>query len=392
MKPRLTTSTFIERARERYGNRFAYENTEYVNMKTPVLVTCVSHGRVSVSPDSFLNRSKTGCPKCAKLKPKKPKKHTTSTLVDAYLAHHGSAFDYSEVVYQGSQEKVKITHKACGRSYYQLPFNHFKYGCQPCSAKGRGEKTRAKTKAQIISRAKRIHGDIYDYDLAAFTGMNSPISVTCRKHGVTFSPTAANHLHPANPTGCPECGVEHLSNLHALGVDKFIEQARLLHGAFYDYGRVEYVNSKEKVTIRCPEHGDFEQTPYRHLAGGGCGLCSGSMMERAISQILEVSGVSFMAQYRFKDCKRRRELPFDFAVMAENRVLGIIEHHGDQHFRPVEHFGGYSAFVERQQNDKIKAEYCSRKGIPLLVTTSSDDRNIRALVLGFCCEVGALNG
>jgi len=50
---------------------------------------------------------------------------------------------------------------------------------------------------------------------------------------------------------------------------EFVAKAREVHGARYDYSAVYYVNSSTKIVIRCPNHGDFEQTPSNHLSGYG---------------------------------------------------------------------------------------------------------------------------
>ena len=55
--------------------------------------------------------------------------------------------------------------------------------------------------------------------------------------------------------------------------EQFIEDARKVHGDKYDYSKVEYVNCKEKVTLICPEHGDFLITPDNHIRGRGCPIC-----------------------------------------------------------------------------------------------------------------------
>ena len=55
---------------------------------------------------------------------------------------------------------------------------------------------------------------------------------------------------------------------------EFIDEARGVHGDWYDYGHVDYRGSKTKVTIVCPEHGPFEQTPSKHLYGQGCSVCN----------------------------------------------------------------------------------------------------------------------
>jgi hypothetical protein len=55
--------------------------------------------------------------------------------------------------------------------------------------------------------------------------------------------------------------------------DEFISDARKVHGEKYDYSKVDYVNNKEKVYIICPKHGGFWQQPYAHLQNHGCPKC-----------------------------------------------------------------------------------------------------------------------
>lgn len=56
--------------------------------------------------------------------------------------------------------------------------------------------------------------------------------------------------------------------------DDFICRAKEVHGDKYDYSKVEYVNSRTKVCIICPEHGEFLQTPTNHFLGKGCPVCA----------------------------------------------------------------------------------------------------------------------
>ena len=46
----------------------------------------------------------------------------------------------------------------------------------------------------------------------------------------------------------------------------FITKAKTKFGDYYDYSKVEYVDSQTHVTIICPKHGEFQQTPAGHLA------------------------------------------------------------------------------------------------------------------------------
>jgi Zn finger protein HypA/HybF involved in hydrogenase expression len=59
-----------------------------------------------------------------------------------------------------------------------------------------------------------------------------------------------------------------------LTIDEFIERSKLKHGDKYDYSKSFYINSKTKLLITCPKHGDFLQTPSDHyLSGCGCPKC-----------------------------------------------------------------------------------------------------------------------
>lgn len=55
--------------------------------------------------------------------------------------------------------------------------------------------------------------------------------------------------------------------------EEFITRARKVHGDKYDYSKVIYVNANTNVVITCPTHGDFKQTPARHLLGCDCLKC-----------------------------------------------------------------------------------------------------------------------
>ena len=53
----------------------------------------------------------------------------------------------------------------------------------------------------FFTRAKQIHGDIYDYSLTVVKNMFSPVKITCPKHG-EYLQQAMKHL---KGSGCPIC-------------------------------------------------------------------------------------------------------------------------------------------------------------------------------------------
>lgn len=55
--------------------------------------------------------------------------------------------------------------------------------------------------------------------------------------------------------------------------ETFIAKAKLKHGKKFDYSKVKYENSREKVKIICSNHGVFVQSPENHVQGQGCPKC-----------------------------------------------------------------------------------------------------------------------
>lgn len=55
--------------------------------------------------------------------------------------------------------------------------------------------------------------------------------------------------------------------------EEFIRRAREVHGDKYDYSKVDYKRWDIKVCIICPIHGEFWQSPNKHLIGHGCPTC-----------------------------------------------------------------------------------------------------------------------
>jgi hypothetical protein len=149
-----------------------------------------------------------------------------------------------------------------------------------------------------------------------------------------------------------------------LTTEEFIKDAKLIWGNRFDYSLSNYLSGKAKVLIICKEHGDFVQRASAHLDGQGCPSCRVSKGELEISKILNKNNIEFKIQYKFSECKNIKELPFDFYLSNYNIC---IEYNGEQHYRPVDYFGGDERFITQLKTDKIKEEYCILNNILLIV-------------------------
>lgn len=63
------------------------------------------------------------------------------------------------------------------------------------------------TKEQFIAKARRIHGERYDYSLVEYVNYHTAVQIICPKHGVF--PQAPDH-HCDRKQGCPDCKREKL--------------------------------------------------------------------------------------------------------------------------------------------------------------------------------------
>lgn len=64
--------------------------------------------------------------------------------------------------------------------------------------------------------------------------------------------------------------------------------------------------------------------------------------------------------------KTNKVLKFDFAIKEKNKVLGLIEVDGIQHYKSIKFFDKKSSFEDRQYRDLLKNQYCEKNNIPLL--------------------------
>lgn len=117
--------------------------------------------------------------------------------------------------------------------------------------------------------------------------------------------------------------------------EEFIKKAISVHGDEYDYSKTKYEGVYKKVTIICPIHGGFEQTPNNHLSGRGCHLCSAKKSAKTrtlstrdfIERAQNVHGSKY--SYSLSEYKGQRK-----------KIKIICPEHGEFEQNPVEHWAG----------------------------------------------------
>jgi hypothetical protein len=261
----------------------------------------------------------------------------------------GNLYDYSLVDYNNNKTKIKIICNIHG-IFEQTPNNHLSkcHKCPKCSIK-------YKDTDKFISDSLKIHGSKYDYSLADYKNSESVIKIICKNHGV-FEQIARAHT---TGSGCSLCS----NNKSRLDFGYLISRFNIAHNNKYDYSLVNFINTRTKVKIICKSHGVFEQRPSGHLFGRGCPICRDSKGEINIREYLKNKKINFITQFKFNECFNKKKLPFDFYLPDMNLC---IEYNGEQHYRPIDYFGGDKTFLIILKRDKIKRDFCKKNNIVLL--------------------------
>jgi len=274
---------------------------------------------------------------------------------------------------------------------------------------------------EFINKAKNAHDDFYDYSLVEYINNNTKIKIICPIHGI-FEQLPRTHT---SGNKCSSC----VFDSYKTSYDNFIIKFNQIFNERYDYSKNKYVNMFTKITIICPIHGEFEQTPCNHLKGYGCQKCNKENDIKIKNDLFITKAkekhkglYSYeLVKYIGKDykvdiiCKKHhifKQSPHNHMkgkgcpvckessgekeirnLLKKNNIKYVpqykfpdckninplpfdfylpdynicIEFNGKQHYEPVSHFGGVEALKETQKRDKIKIGYCRNNNIPLII-------------------------
>lgn len=310
MGRKLTTEEFVEKAISVHGGKYSYENLEYVNNKTKVSITCQKHGEFLQQPQGHL--AGKGCKKCAVIR------DTTESFITKSRTIHGNKYSYKNVDYVNTTTKVSITCQKHGE-FLQRPQGHLSgRGCSLC----RIDKISLTTNS-FIEKSHLVHGNTYSYENVVYKGSNEKVEIKCSKHGY-FLQRASTHL---SGSGCRECN----EDLNRSTNTDFIQKAIIVHGNTYSYNNLIYTTNNCKVSITCPEHGDFLQIPSSHLSGIGCPVCGGTQ-KRTTRSFIEKARKVHKGKYTYNNSRY---------INNKTKIFITCYNHGDFLQQPSAHLSGY---------------------------------------------------
>lgn len=119
-------------------------------------------------------------------------------------------------------------------------------------------------------RATLVHSGKYTYENTIYKNASDKVAINCPIHGDFLQ---RPHCHLAGQ-GCLKCKDILNGEQKAMPKGGFLQKASSIFGDTYKYDMSTFKSGNVKMTITCPIHGNFEQSPINHLKGKGCKQCS----------------------------------------------------------------------------------------------------------------------
>ena len=116
-----------------------------------------------------------------------PRRLTIEEFIEKAKKVHVDRYDYSEVEYVDGKTDVTIICRDHG-PFPQTPNTQLaKKGCPKCGG------SKQLTTQTFIEKAKKMHGDRYDYSSVKYVDARTPVTIICPAHG-PFPQRPTNHL------------------------------------------------------------------------------------------------------------------------------------------------------------------------------------------------------
>jgi hypothetical protein len=281
--------------------------------------------------------------------------------IKACTEKHNGKYDYSLVDLNNRREDGKvpiICHNLDNNGkehgiFWQKPNQHkWGKGCLKC---------KTLTTNEFLERVSQTYKNQYDFSEFVYNGALEKSHVICKICGNSFPISPHNIL---KGRGCPNCRKDKARKKFQLPIEVVKKRIEETFGKKYTIENINYKNVDTPITLICPIHGEFEQTPYMLFKGHGCQKCGQSSLENEIQVFLNKNNIETKYEYSFEWLGRQT---LDFYLPQYN--VGI-ECQGIQHFMP-QAFGGVSKeeaeakYEETIRLDEQKRRLCEENGVKL---------------------------
>jgi hypothetical protein len=347
------------------GNGCKLKSEKYINQRKKLEIQCKCGNSFNCSFDDFKNAGVKRCKECSSQKGKSLKRWNYKEVKQFIEIDSNSG---CKLISDYKMVKDNIIVKcACGNPF-EVTFQNFyrrnKRKCNNCSIMIRNDKLKLTYEYIKNFIEKESESECLLLN-TVYEDSKTKLSLKC-KCGIDFQ-CDWNDFYNRNQRQCSQCGYNNGGIKRRRVYDEikyYIEvesdsNCKLISDTFNGVHR--------DLIIQC-ECGHSFKTNFVSFCEGKhhCSLCVNiSSGETSIEKFLIRNNMPYNSQYIFKDCKYKRPLPFDFAVLDNNQNLKcLIEFDGKHHFLENSMFDSDLALV--QKKDKIKTDYCFKNNISLI--------------------------
>lgn len=169
----------------------------------------------------------------------------------------------------------------------------------------------------------------YDYSLInpeSIVDKNTKIPILCSQHGLFYQ---SLFQHNKSKYGCRKCMFEIQASKRITPREESIQKAHSLHNHLYIYDHLPNpVLFKDRVTIICPEHGDFTSSWANHIHKSnptGCPKCKNEKLRQKFKKSWDLWLLDFIERHGNK-----YKYPLNpIYNNSDDKILITCPYHGD---------------------------------------------------------------
>lgn len=375
---KMTNEEFRIKLHERYGDKFDDSQFIFVDKKTKGKLIC-NHCKkeLNVSPVTLFGiKDYHNC-----------KTNTSKISLEEFKERaskvHNNFFNYDKLTeFNGVDSIITITCPHHGDIQVKAS-NHLNgANCKQCQLEGithtitkeekKNKSTKKLTQEEVIKRINEIFGEgRYDINKLVYKNYKTPFTLICHKKdefGEEHGEFQIDAKHLFRGQGCAKCGKNYVPTN-----EEFIERIKRKRPELnVSFEKTIYKSVHTPVILTChntykngTEHGDFTISPANLLsAKQSCPKCNQSKMENEIINLLIDNNINFEDKIH---PKWLNGLELDIYLTDYN--IGI-ECQGEQHFYPIDVFGGEDSFKSQIERDKLKLKLCKENNVQLIYYTN----------------------
>lgn len=171
-----STTKFIDASKQKFPDKFDYQQTQVINTRSKVTLTCKQHGDFCTRVHDHLNSPTGGCPGCGKANQVAAVTLSLNDWSDRLISTHGNKFTITNFTNIGYHEPVVLVCKDHGEFTTTFgAITHTKFLCKYCAAQH--HQKQSKRANEPFARLYYVYlPDIDMYKLGVSTYKSSSLS------------------------------------------------------------------------------------------------------------------------------------------------------------------------------------------------------------------------